>query len=143
MWSDFVVKGVQEHIMKLLSKAIDIKILITVFIMLLILPQTLLSEESVSTDFETCILQEYNDSQQSPEAAFKIGTCFYQIVHARCNHAGDYEVADKPLMIQSPVSSHIILQYADSWFVLAANDGHQAAMQQLVETRLKLESAMP
>jgi len=49
---------------------------------------------------------------------------------------------DKPLMALNSVSSHIILQYADSWFVLAAKNGHQAAMQQLVETRLKLVTVM-
>ncbi len=127
--------------MKILSGAIDIKIVIAVFIMLLMLPQTLVAEEGVSTDFESCILQEYGDSQLSPEAAFQIGACFYKIVHARCMHDG--EPVSEPLMTLSSVSSHIILQYADSWFVLAAKDGHQAAVQQLAKTRLKLDSNTP
>lgn len=130
------------HIMKAISEVIDIKILIAGFIMLLILPQNLLAEEGEGTDFESCILQEYSDSQQSPESAFQIGACFYEIVHARCNHDGAYKSVDKPLMALNSVSSHIILQYADSWFVLAAKDGHQDAMQQLAETRLKLVSVM-
>ena len=127
--------------MKILSEVIDINITIAVFIMLLIAPQTLLAEEGVSTDFESCILQEYGELQQSPETAFQIGVCFYEIVHERCQHDGGHEVADKALI--STVSSHIILQYADSWLVLAVKDGHKAAMQQLAKTRLKLDSAMP
>ena len=71
-----------------------------------------------------------------------MGACFYDIVHARCEHDGDDESADRPLMTLSSVSSHIILQYADSWFVLAAKDGHQAAMQQLAKTRVKLNAVM-
>ena len=129
--------------MTLLGKAIDIKIIMTVLVMILVLPQRLLAEEEASTDFESCILQEYSDLQRSPEAAFQIGSCFYQIVHTRCNHTDDYHAEDAPLMAESPVSSHIILQYADSWFVLAAKDGHQAAMQQLVQTRSKLDASIP
>jgi len=125
------------------SETINIKIIIAVFIMLLILPQTLMAEEGISTDFESCILQEHGDFLLSSEAAFQIGACFYKIVHARCMHEGDYELVGKPLMTLSSVSSHIILQYADSWFVLAARDGHQAATQQLAKTRLKLDSVVP
>ncbi|OUR88403.1 hypothetical protein A9Q81_23990 [Gammaproteobacteria bacterium 42_54_T18] len=129
--------------MKILSKAVDIRIVIAVFILFLVLPQTLLAEDSVSTDFESCILQEYGDSQLSPEAAYQIGACFYEIVHERCMHQGDFELANKSLMTLSNVSSHIILQYADSWFVLAAKDGHQTAMQQLAKTRKKLDTVTP
>ncbi len=127
--------------MRMLSKLVDINITIAAFIMLLTFSQVLMAEEDMATDFESCILQEYSDFQQSPETAFQIGVCFYEIVHERCQHDGDYEVADKVLI--SSVSSHIILQYADSWLVLAAKDGHQAAKQQLAKTRLKLDSAMP
>ena len=132
--------------MRVLSKAIDIKVMIFAIIMLLVLPQTLMAEEEESTDFESCILQEYGEPEQSSETAFQMGACFYEIVHARCDHDGAHGVADKslmPLTPQSPVSSQIILQYADSWFVLAAKDGHQAAVQQLAKTRQKLGSSLP
>lgn len=132
--------------MRILSKAIDIKVVISVIILFLMLPQALVAEEEMSTDFESCILQEYGEPEQSSETAFQIGACFYEIVDARCDHDGTHGVADKsvmPLIQPSPVSSQIILQYADSWFVLAAKDGHQAAVQQLAKTRLKLGSSMP
>ena len=124
--------------MKLLSRVIDIKRLSVIFIMFLISPQALLAEEELSSDFEHCILQEYEGFQQSSEVAFQIGTCFYQIVNERCGHEIDYEIADEHFMLPSPISSQIILQYADSWFVRAAKDGHEAATQQLEQTRQKL-----
>lgn len=128
--------------MKILSRGVDIKVIIAVFIMLLILPQALLAEEDASSDFESCILQEHGDLKKTPETAFQVGTCFYEIVHDRCKHDGDDESGNKPLLSLSSVSSHIILQYADSWFVLAAKDGHQAAMEQLAKTRVKLNAVM-
>lgn len=124
--------------MKLRGKAIGIRSLCFAFILPLLLPQSLKAEEVLSTDFEYCVFQEYVDFQQTAEEAFKIGECFYQIVHSRCGHIVDNEAASKPLTVPSHVSSQIILQYADSWFVLAAKDGHQAAKQQLEQTRRKL-----
>lgn len=127
-----------EVVMRLLSRVIDIKRMSVVFIISLMLPQALVAEEMLPTEFEHCILQEYDDLQQSSETAFQIGTCFYQIVHERCGHETDHEMADHNLRLPTPISSQIILQYADSWFVLAAKEGHAAATEHLEHTRQKL-----
>ncbi len=131
-----------EVVMKPFSKVAYIQKVIVVFILSLVLPQALIAEEPQFSEFEHCVLQEHEGLQQpleqSSEAAFQIGTCFYQIVDERCGHEVDFGLADHHLRLPSTVSSHIILQYADSWFVLAAKEGHEAATQQLEQTRLKL-----
>lgn len=104
----------------------------------LLLPNAVSADEEAFTDFERCVVQEYEENARTPETAYQIGECFYQIVHRRCDHMSVSMNTETMQALKSKISAHIILQYADSWFVLAAKDGHLGATEQLAQTRRRL-----
>lgn len=95
------------------------------------------SQKPMSTDgissFHNCFDSEYHAQTITPEEAYKKGECFMNL--AKGNRLLGQSIFNQS---EAGADRHTILQYANSWFVVAAGKGSSIAKYSLEQNRVAL-----
>ena len=95
------------------------------------------AEYPTEEDLWDCYDIEFQHDTITPDVAYSIGQCFSDL--AALIDATDYHGIYGAPMIADISNKNVVLNYADSWFMLAVYKGHPSAQNELATTRYQLD----